>query len=66
MKAVNEKTSVDRKPRVWSIELVLVVFLPLAAVVACSITLYLALKYPAHESAMLDRFGHEIAAQKPH
>lgn len=64
MKQRNENAALEGKPRVWSFELVLVIALPLAAVVACSITLYLALKYPAHESAMLDRFGHQIATQQ--
>lgn len=54
-----------QKPRVWSLELVLVIALPLLAVLACSVTLYLALRYPAHESAIVDRFGHVIAQPKP-
>jgi len=46
--------------RRWSIELVLVIALPLSAVLGCGATLYLALRTPAHESITVDRFGHVV------
>lgn len=66
MKTKNKpsETVADTQPRIWSLELVLVIALPTAAVLACALTLFLALRYPAHESAMVDRFGHVIAAPR--
>ncbi|MDB5971356.1 MAG: hypothetical protein JWQ90_3806 [Hydrocarboniphaga sp.] len=56
--------SQNRVNRTWSLELVLVIALPLIAVLACAVTLFLALRYPAHESVNVDRFGHVVEAPR--
>ncbi len=51
-------------PRVWSLELVLVILLPLSAVIAGFVTLALAIHSPSHDTAQrVDRFGHVIEDQ---
>ena len=49
------------KARSFSFELVLVCLLPALAVVGCAITLWLALRFPSHDVAEVDRFGHAIS-----
>jgi hypothetical protein len=44
-----------------SLELSLVIVLPLSAVVACIVTLVLAMQHPAYVSTQVDRFGHAVA-----
>lgn len=64
MKPKAEVTGVtpSKSGSIWSLELLLVVGLPFVAVVACAITLLLALNSPAHESVRVDRFGHVVQA----
>jgi|GEM_PF-2113963 len=48
-------------PRVWSLELVLVILLPISAVIAGFVTLALAIHSPSHDTPQrVDRFGHVI------
>jgi hypothetical protein len=57
---MNTSQSQTRSKPIWSLELVLVVALPILAVLGCAATLYLALSMPAHESVVVDRFGHVV------
>ena len=51
-------------PRVWSLELVLVILLPISAVIAGFVTLALAIHSPSHDTAQrVDRLGHVIEDQ---
>lgn len=54
----------EQPPRVWSLELVLVILLPISAVIASLVTLALAIRTPIHDTPQrVDRFGHVIEDQ---
>jgi hypothetical protein len=61
---MNSSQAQKRAKPTWSIELVLVITLPILAVLGCAATLYLALSMPAHESVIVDRFGHVVEAAR--
>ncbi|MDT0499091.1 hypothetical protein RM530_17240 [Algiphilus sp. W345] len=57
-------TASEPAPRVWSLELVLVILLPISAVIASFVTLALAIHSPSHDTPQrVDRFGHVIEDQ---
>lgn len=67
MTPANTLTARSASKRTWSLELMLVIGLPLAAVVASFVTLALAMRSPAHHVAtvqQVDRFGHVVGGHE--